>query len=476
MKLTIKAVIVFLPLFLLLFLGLIYGETAGTGENEGDGGVVFKIKGVEVPLKDLRGKVVLALFGRQGARPSDDAIEALARIAKSRKGEALKSIFVNYCSKHVRGVDGIDVCADPFGELGSEFKLDCLPCLFVIDREQKLRHHGVIDYKNTGATVDYLLGAFNPYPAPEVKFELGREKVSTNSLKGRPTLLFFQKAGSGESDVELEKLRGIVKKHEGRRFRAMVVVPGEKKSEKVEKELIETSPDSDGRVARAFKVEVRPWLVVIDKFGMVRYEGEVLEKRVAPLLDSLFIESRPYAAPAATFRFKKTKFKLADFSGNVVVAAFEKSGDNASETFACEAIELAKRHEDQGLHVVLVGHPEDNSEEINGVYPATDSDGEAAGAFECENVPYFYVIDKYGKVRYRGEPDGEKARIMVKALIMEERIADDYFFKSDLPLLSVGEHVPPLEITSVKKKGREYNFYQVLTSTKYSLVIVTETG
>lgn len=168
--------IILLAFFLVTLFTL---SLSGAGDKPYDApGVSFKIDKKTVKLSDMKDNVVLVLFGRQGAEPTDEAVKTLATLAKAKEGKAVKTVFVNFMNKKTDDVDGIDVTDDDKGKIADEFKIDRLPCLYVIDKFQKVRHVGAIDSEKTAKLIDELIAeekagdSFNRDASP--KLALGK--------------------------------------------------------------------------------------------------------------------------------------------------------------------------------------------------------------------------------------------------------------------------------------------------------------
>ncbi|MHC4661424.1 MAG: TlpA family protein disulfide reductase [Planctomycetota bacterium] len=116
-------------------------------------------------LSSLKDNVVLILFARIGAEPSNNAAIALAEVAKAMKDKDVKSYLIPYCqdAKEVEKfvsekAPGLTIVPDDKYSKGRAFEPDCIPCLFVVDKFGKVRHVGSTDKEKTGELVDTLLG------------------------------------------------------------------------------------------------------------------------------------------------------------------------------------------------------------------------------------------------------------------------------------------------------------------------------
>lgn len=145
-------------------------------------------------LKDLRGSVVLVLFGRSGGKPGEKALKALDKLATERKDKKVRAFYVNYMQKTIAAPckvsKNVTVYPDPDYKIGLAFKPRCLPCLYVIDKFGSVRSVTRDIDAGAGELVDSLLG----------------EEKAGNSFKRSDKPLF--KPGEYVPPVMLYKYKG----------------------------------------------------------------------------------------------------------------------------------------------------------------------------------------------------------------------------------------------------------------------------
>ncbi len=148
---------------LLVFVGLLFAEPKTKPYKAPS--VSFKVDKKNVKLSTLKDNVVLVVFGTAGSKKDGEYSAAVSEVLEARKDKAIKAYHVNFfqSSKNTKEYYkktplSFPNITDSKGKISDKFKVTHVPCLFVIDKFEMVRHIGPAEKESLGTLVDSLLG------------------------------------------------------------------------------------------------------------------------------------------------------------------------------------------------------------------------------------------------------------------------------------------------------------------------------
>jgi len=199
------------------------------------------------------------------------------------------------------------------------------------------------------------------------------------------------------------------------------------------------SVDSDRKVATRLEFFYYPTLYIIDRDGEVRYSGGCDKEKVKSMISEISTEKaggekKIYTLPmlavgSLTPVFQAKSFKDEDIYLQQVLAKgpvllfFTSVGCPFSKDAAQKIPNLEKEFAGKDFSIVIIEKGSD-SETINNMYKEmefngiviTDKDGAISKKYNVEPVPFYFAIDKEGKISARGPYTESAARQSLNVL------------------------------------------------------------
>ncbi|MFH1231872.1 MAG: TlpA family protein disulfide reductase [Planctomycetota bacterium] len=197
--------------------------------------------------------------------------------------------------------------------------------------------------------------------------------------------------------------------------------------------------DSDRAVANRLEFFFYPTLYIIDRDGEVRYSGGCDEEKLKSMITEILqekpgIQKKIYTPPmlavgasAPLFQAKTIKNEGADLqqllAKGPALLFFTSAGCPFSREDAKKIPNLEKEFKDKVFTIVIIEKGR-NTEVINNIYQSMDfsgvvildSDNSISQKYSVEPVPFYFTIDKDGKVTARGPYTDSAARQALNAL------------------------------------------------------------
>ncbi|MDB4968247.1 MAG: putative thiol:disulfide interchange protein DsbE [Myxococcales bacterium] len=137
-----------------LLLAVTFSSVATAGVGKGQRAPEFtlaSLKGPQVSLSALRGKVVLIDFWAQWCEPCKKELPQLEKLAREYAGKGVVIVAVNIDKQRENAERmakqlglTMDVLLDPAGSVASSYDLPKMPTSFVVDKK------GIVRYVNEG--------------------------------------------------------------------------------------------------------------------------------------------------------------------------------------------------------------------------------------------------------------------------------------------------------------------------------------
>lgn len=134
-----------------------------------------------------------------------------------------------------------------------------------------------------------------------------------------------------------------------------------------------------------------------------------------------FGSPKPQDAPDVTFKTgENASARLSEMRDDVVVVVFGDSTTPLGDKVFRSALSMRNKQDSENLKLVYVSEGLNSGEVNNGVVFSSDPEGEISKAFKPGDVSYVFVVDKFMKIRYKGDFETDEVEKLVGNLLKEQ--------------------------------------------------------